>query len=104
MEQCCGQYHVYVLGSEPCSRVEEHKPGGQMLELADIPWPGILQQHLQCRLCHTRDRSPVLGAIVFEKVLDEQGNILASSAQWGYLYRDDMQAIEQILSEGPSGD
>jgi hypothetical protein len=94
MGQCCVQCHLYVLGSEPRARAEEHEPGSQVLKLANIPRPRILLKHLQCRLCHTRYRSSVLGAIVFKKVLDEQGNILAPSAQRGHLYRENMKAIE----------
>ncbi len=70
-----------------------------MLQLPDIPGPGIFFQGCQCILIHFQSGFIILSAIYFQKVNCQILNIFRSFAQWRQMDLDCVHPVEEILTK-----
>src|SRR6185436_5967409 len=100
---------VVVLGAkrldhERRSLGHDHGPLDHVPELANVAGPGVA---LERREAHLRDGLDALVERLRELVdegPDEDRDVLDPLAQWWNLDGEDIEAVEEILAEGPVGD
>ena len=91
--------HDDILRLQPHPRTLSDKAGDEVLQLSDIPRPVILLEDGERRDGHPQYLPLISLVVLVEKVLEEQGNILAALPQRRYSDGHDMQAIEEILTK-----
>src|SRR6266849_4304053 len=88
------QVHVHAL-----LRGEDNGAFDNVFQLAHIAGPVVVHQELESARRELPQRLGVLEAIALEEMREEHRHILAAVAQWRKLQMNDVEAVEQVLTE-----
>src|SRR5574338_531275 len=83
---------------------EHHGTLDDVLELADVPGPGILDEQAHRRRRDAADRESQTAVEPLDEVPDEIGDVLGAFAERRELDAHDVHAVEEIRAESSGGD
>src|SRR5688572_11361579 len=78
---------------------EDDQPLHRVLELADIPGPGTLDQRRQGVVREPLEWHAVLRAVLLREVLNQKGDVLAALAERRHVDRHDVQPVVEVFAE-----
>ena len=90
---------VLLLDAVPVA--EHDRALDDVLELAHVARPAVLEQGRERVVREGLDRLAVLGRVPPQKEARERGHVAAAIAQRRQLDRDDIETIEEVLAEAP---
>src|SRR5262249_51843858 len=82
----------------------QHAALDRVIQLADVPRPGVIDERLQRRLFEPREVLAIALRMLPQEMYRERGNVLAAITQRRQLDLDRVQAEEQILPEPAAAD
>ena len=83
---------------------KQYRALDRMIELADVPWPGVLEEHLHRAGVETRELLAIARDVAAKEVHGERRNVFSSLAQRRQMQFDRVDAEKEILTKPSGGD
>ena len=103
LNRCRGGAEQQRLGGDRPTVAQDHGLLHGVLQLADVPWPGVLDELVLGRGVESRDRLLVLRGVALEELPAQGQNILAALTQGRQVDVDGVDAVEEVFAEAPLG-